>query len=319
MLIQSLKGVLCAGNISWDILVRPVNEFRWGTNTWVDEMIEDMGGNGSNTSYVLGRLGVPARTLGMVGRDERGDKLIAKLAGAGVDTAHIARGQGPTTTTICVVNSQANRLFMQRLGSSLEAFAEATVFEGGVVAGVSHYHQANLFSVPNLRRHSAAQMRRARYAGLTTSLDTGWATDGRWMETLETSLPLTDLLFVNEEEAHMITGRHDPAGIASTLRAHGATDIIVKLGARGCVVFAGAEETAVEAFPVPIVDTTGAGDCFAGGFFAALYRGYDYVRAARYGNAAGALSVSRLGAVKGIAGWDEMERWISTHSSGARE
>ncbi len=311
MSLRSLQGILCAGNICWDILVRPVDEFQWGTNTWVDELVEDMGGNGSNTSYVLGALGVPVRTLGMVGHDERGDKLIAKLEGVGADTAGILRSVGPTTTTICVVNSRADRLFMQRLGSSLEAFAEPASFEGSAAAGFSHYHQANLFSLPNLRRNVGERMRRAREAGLSTSLDTGWATDGRWMETLSPALPYTDLLFVNEDEARMLTGHTEAGLIAQALRNEGATDLIVKLGRRGCVVFQGGEATAVDAFEVKMVDTTGAGDCFAAGFFAALYRGYGYTEAARIGNAVGAISVCSLGAVTGIVGWEETLGWMA--------
>ncbi|MEZ5356038.1 MAG: carbohydrate kinase family protein [Bryobacteraceae bacterium] len=313
MAIGSITGILCAGNISWDILVRPVDEFQWGTSTWVESFVEDMGGNGSNTSYALARLGVPVKLLGMVGPDERGEKLIAKLRGAGVETSGVGRSEQPTTTTICVVNSRADRLFLQRLGSSLEAFVDPSPFDAAMTAGLSHYHQSNLFSLPNLRRNSEEQMRRARDAGLTTSLDTGWCTDGRWMETLAPALPHTDLLFVNEDEARMLTGEGDPERIAAALRARGATDVIVKLGARGCVVFVGDSATPVAPFAVELVDTTGAGDCFAAGFFAAVHRGYSYADAARVGNAVGAMSVSSLGAVTGIGDWEETARWMAGH------
>jgi sugar/nucleoside kinase (ribokinase family) len=309
--IAPLTGVLCAGNISHDILVRPVDRFEWGTNTWVDEYVEDMGGNGSNTSYVLAKLGVPVRLLGMTGPDTRGNELRAKLADAGVDIAFIGTSQQPTTTTICVVNSQADRLFFQRVGSSNEAFTEPTVFAGKILDGISHYHQANLYSLPNLRRNSAAQMRGAREAGLTTSLDTGCATDGRWIEVLAPALPYTDLLFVNREEARMLTGSDDPPAIASRLRDHGATDIIVKLGAQGCVLFIGSECAMAPGFPVEVVDTTGAGDNFAAGFFAALYHGVEYREAARIANAVGALSVTKLGAVSAAGSWEQLLEWIS--------
>ena len=69
MEIPRVTGVILAGNITQDILVRPVDEFRWGTTTWVDEFVEDMGGNASNCAFALALLGVPARLLGMVGND----------------------------------------------------------------------------------------------------------------------------------------------------------------------------------------------------------------------------------------------------------
>lgn len=307
--------MICAGNICHDILVRPVNEFRWGTNTWVDEMIEDMGGNGSNTAYTLARLGVPARLLGLVGREERGDRVLAKLTGAGVDVSRVGRSSEPTTTTICVANADGDRLFFQQIGASREAFAEPTDFTPELCLGFSHYHQANLYSLPNLRRNPDEPMRRARQAGLTVSVDTGWAADGRWIEVLAPALPYTDLLFVNEDEARMLTGHTEPAAIARALRDHGATDIALKLGGRGSVVFTGEERIECAPFAVKAVDTTGAGDNYAAGFLAALYRGMSLAEAGRMGNAAGAVSVTQLGAVRAARSWDELREWMQEQQS----
>jgi sugar/nucleoside kinase (ribokinase family) len=308
--LDRVTGVLCAGNISHDILLRPVNEFNWGTSTWVDELVEDMGGNGSNTSYAMARLGVPVKLMGMVGRDERGEGLLRKLTGAGVDVSAVERSAGPTTTTVCVTNSTGNRLFLQLPGSSLEAFAEPAVFSAALCDGASHYHQANLYSLANLRKHSAETMRRAHDAGLTVSVDTGWAADGRWMEVLEPALPYTDLLFVNEEESLMLTGHSEPDRIAQTLRDRGATDIALKLGGRGSLLFRGSERIECAPFTVAAVDTTGAGDNFAAGFLAALYRGLSYAEAGAVANATGAISVTMLGAVRAAKTWEETLAWM---------
>lgn len=312
MALGAVTGVICAGNISHDILVRPVDEFRWGTNTWVDEYVEDMGGNGSNTSFALATLGVPVRLLGLVGRDDKGDGVLAKLHSVQVETRYVGRSSEPTTTTICVTNSSGDRLFFQRVGASLEAFATPTEFTPDVCAGFSHYHQANLYSLPNLRNNPSEPMRRARAAGLTVSVDTGWAADGRWIEVLAPALPFTDLLFVNEDEAFMLTGSRDPGEIARILRAHGASDIALKLGGRGSVLFHGPDRLTAPAFPVRVVDTTGAGDCFAAGFLAALHRGLGYREALSFANAVGALAVETLGAVRGVRPWDETRAWMDT-------
>ena len=316
MPVGQLRGVLCAGNISHDILVRPVDEFRWGTNTWVEEYLEDMGGNGSNTSFVLATLGVPVRLLGLVGHDDKGDGVLRKLVGAGVDVSLVGRTSEPTTTTICVANSQGDRLFFQRVGASLEAFREPTRFTPELCHGLSHYHQANLYSLPNLRQNPAEPMKRARAAGLTVSVDTGWAADGRWIEVLSPCLPHTDLLFVNEDEAFMLTGSRDPGEIARVLRGHGATGIALKLGHRGCVIFTGSGCFAIPAYRANAVDTTGAGDNFAAGFLAALFHGLAYPEAARVACAAGAVAVETLGAVRGARGWPELRGWMAERAAG---
>ena len=66
------------------------------------------------------------------------------------------------------------------------------------------------------------------------------------------------------------------------------------------------------AFDVEVLDTTGAGDCFAGAFLAAFQRGCTIWEAARMANAAGALSVRRVGAVGGILSWDETHDWMES-------
>ena len=59
------------------------------------------------------------------------------------------------------------------------------------------------------------------------------------------------------------------------------------------------------------VDTTGAGDCFAGAFFAALHRGMNLVEAARMGNALGAMVVARVGATAGVTDWEQTVRFAA--------
>jgi sugar/nucleoside kinase (ribokinase family) len=298
-------AVLVAGNISHDILVRPVEEFRWGASNWVEQFQEDMGGNGSNTAYAMARMGLQARLLGKVGADGRGDGVLAKLNGAGVDTRWVERSVDTTTTTVVVMNRAGDRQFIQYIGASKEVFVEPFVFSPPVIEGMTHYHQANIFALPNLRRHGGEQMKRAKEAGLATSIDTGWATDGKWVETLRPAFPYCDLLFVNEDEARATTGRDEPAAMAAGLRELGAGDIVLKLGARGCMVFEGSETTHVPGYAVEAVDTTGAGDCFGGAFFAALQRGMNLVEAARVANAMGAMVVSRIGATTGVTDWEQ--------------
>lgn len=305
------EAVLVAGNISHDILVRPVEEFRWGTSNWVEQFQEDMGGNGSNTAYAMARMGVGARLLGKVGADGRGDGILAKLNGAGVDTQWVERAVDSTTTTVVIMNRAGDRQFIQYVGAAKEVFVEPFSFPAPVVARMTHYHQANIFALPNLRKHGGEQMRRAKEAGLATSIDTGWATDGKWVETLAPAFPYCDLLFVNEDEARATTGREEPEGMVEGLRALGAGAIVLKLGARGCVVYEDGASTHVPAFTVDVVDTTGAGDCFAGAFFAALHRGMSLVEAARVGNAMGAMVVSRLGATTGVTDWEQTLRFAA--------
>jgi len=306
-----LGGVLIAGNLVHDVVVRPVESLAWNTTAWVDSIEQHMGGNGANTSYALGILGAPVRLLTTVGRDSPADLWLARLAGVGVDVSAVVRSPAPTAATVALVNSRGDRFFLHRAGASREAFGVPIEFSPELAGGFSHFHLANPFALPHMRRHAGEVLQRARAAGMTTSLDTGWDHSGRWLEDLGPCLPETDLLFPNTEEACHLAGLEDVAAAAARLRELGAGSVIVKLGAAGCEVFTAEGRLHVPAFQVEPRDTTGAGDCFVGAFLAALHRGRDWREAARFANAVAALSVERLGATTGLRSFEETEAWMA--------
>src|SRR3982751_253750 len=181
MRISHVSGVLCCGNICHDIPVWPVDEFKWGTTTFVTNLETGIGGNGANTSYTLGLLGCPVKVFGIVGRDWQGDSLVAILQNAGVDTSAVERADAPTNSTVCVVNSTGERLFLHRLGASSNMSAQSLNITTQA-ATYSHFNRANFFPLPDIRKHACDILAGARAAGMTTSLDTGWDGMGRWME-----------------------------------------------------------------------------------------------------------------------------------------
>ncbi|MFQ6604763.1 MAG: PfkB family carbohydrate kinase [Fidelibacterota bacterium] len=121
-----------------------------------------------------------------------------------------------------------------------------------------------------------------------------------WIETtpreLEQVLARTDILLINESEAALLTGTEDLPKAAQALRERGPDTVVIKLGSQGTVV-AGAE-TAVRigVYPVSqVVDTTGAGDTFGGGFVSALARGMDLGEALINGAAWASFCVEAFG------------------------
>ena len=306
-----MSGLLCYGNMVMDILVRPVDRIAWNTTTWVEAVEQHMGGNGANTSYAAAVCGAAVRLVSVAGRDAFGDRLLSELAGVGIDVAHVRRTEGPTAATVALVNSAGDRLFLHRIGEGAEAF-DPPESDSAISEGMSRFHLANLFSLPGLRRRGSEILRGARGAGLATSVDTGWDSEDRWIEDLAPCLPWTDLLFVNQDEALRLGGAPDIRDAARRLREAGARTVVVKLGAQGCAVFGEEDELRSPAFEVEVVDTTGAGDCFAGAFLAALERGSGLAEAARFSNATAALSVQRLGATAGLRSWDETCAWMET-------
>jgi sugar/nucleoside kinase (ribokinase family) len=304
------QGVLCAGSINYDIVVRPVEAPQWGTTTFVETVDFQLGGNGANTTVALATLGVPARLVGALGDDEPGRYLLGRLDNAGVDVSAVASLAEPTSATIVMINGEGNRKFLNRPGTSGAVFSAPVEFGEGLTAGMGHFHIASFFILPHLRKTAPEMLRRARAAGLRTSLDTTWDPLGEWMKALGPCLEHLDLLFLNEDEARMATGSGDPGVAARVVREQGVRTAVMKLGARGCAIYGADAEVRVPPFEVNCVDTTGAGDCFVAGFLSVLMRGGTLEEAARMGNAVGALVVEKVGAVTGLRGLKETLEWM---------
>ncbi|MBX9603124.1 MAG: carbohydrate kinase family protein [Bryobacteraceae bacterium] len=305
-----MSGILCAGNAAWDTLVRPVDEIRWGVSVWVDRIEAGLGGNGANTAYTAAKLGAPAAFWGSIGEDEAGARIVQCLHSAGVILDYVRRSALPSAATVALVGTGGKRSFLHAPGASLEAYSPPEP----VPDGFSHLHVANVFSVPGLRRAAPAMLAAARSRGWTTSVDTGWDSKGEWLAVLAPCLPLADFLFVNEMEACHLTNLEDSAEAARRLLEAGAACVILKRGEAGCDVIEPGGVLRMNGLPVEVMDTTGAGDCFAGGFLAARWRGLPHSDCARFANAVGALSVTALGATAGVRSWQETSAWLRRSS-----
>ena len=181
-LIPAPRRFICAGNLVMDILVRPVEEIRFGQTQWVDSIEQHMGGNGANTSYTLGKLGAPVQLHGWVGQDAFGAEISARLLGAGVELSPLTSSESEgTASTVVLVRAGGDRAFLHRPGVSREAFPEPLAF---APQPGTHFHLANLFALPKLRQTAVETLRAARAAGCSTSLDTGWDARSEWLGVL---------------------------------------------------------------------------------------------------------------------------------------
>jgi sugar/nucleoside kinase (ribokinase family) len=303
-------GVLCCGNIVFDTLVRPApNETHWHTSLWVDSIEQQIGGNGANTAIAIARLGVPARLAGRVGKDANGERVLAILRTSGVDISFVDQAEDPTSASVALVRADGARALLHCPGVSRSVFNPPPALEGPLSAGCRFLHIGNPFGVPGLRANGPAMLKQAHELGLRTSIDGGWDSRGEWLRALAPSLAETDLLFVNHDEARELTGHTDPVRQAEILQQAGASAVVIKWGAEGCAVFENTRQFHSPGFPVEVRDTTGAGDCFAGGFLAGLARGMDFPDAARLANAVGARSVTAVGSITGLLGFEETLAW----------
>jgi len=295
--------VVCLGILVADVIARPVDELPHGAVSLMDDISVHGGGCALNTATGLSRLGLSALVVGKVGEDTLGDFVIGLLAERGLETRGVLRDPAvPTSATVVLVDRAGERSFLHLPGANGALGAEELAPE--IFAGRA-LHVAGALVMPALDgAPTAGLLAEAQRRGVHTSLDTVYDATGHW-ERVQPCLPHLDLLMASLAEAQGISGEQEPASAAAWFRDRGVAEVALKLGPDGCYV-AGAEfEGDVPAFPVHVVDGTGAGDAFAAGVIYGRLAGWPLVDAARLANAAGALATTAVGATEGLLDLDE--------------
>ena len=295
--------VVLAGAAIIDVPVVPVDAsvFTRGS-TPTGRIILTSGGDAMNEALVLSRLGRRVRLVSRIGKDFAGAQLKHICAEAGMDMRYMAEVDGlDTGVNVVLVGSDGERRFLTNPHGSLRAL-QAQDITPQALDGAKIFCFASIFVFPRITPQQLAHMFcMAREQGLLVCADMTSPKRQETVSDLAPALRQLDYFFANEEEARQITGLTDAADMAQVLLETGARHVIIKCGARGCLI---ADHTGIQQIPAcpdtDCIDTTGAGDSFAAGFLSALLDGRDFADCARYANACAALSVEAVGASTGV-------------------
>jgi sugar/nucleoside kinase (ribokinase family) len=307
-----VKRVLCVGEINVDIVLQGYSEFPIpGKEVLVRDFAMVLGSATAIMAMGLARLGTPVAFVGKVGEDVWGRHCLDDMASRGIDLSRVVRGDGLKTGVTVSITHPADRALVTYLGA-ISALTGADVPEAAM-AGCSHLHASSFFFQEGLRPDFPDLFARARRAGLTTSLDTGYDPSGQWDAGLRETLRETDLFFPNEVELAALTGTADPAQGLRRLK-NGRTRVVAKLGLQGAMALDGDRLVHVPAYRVEAVDTTGAGDSFNAGFLHRWLEGAALVDCLRLGAACGALSTRGLGGTVAQATLAEAEALVRSRA-----
>ncbi|WXG44859.1 MAG: carbohydrate kinase family protein [Promethearchaeati archaeon SRVP18_Atabeyarchaeia-1] len=284
--------VVALGDANIDICMIGGGPPRPGHETLVQDMVISPAGSTGYFSMAISKLGDECRFVGRLGGDYFGRYVLDKMKSFGITTNYVRIDPDvPTGVTVSVVSEGGERALVSYLGPT-ELFNMADIDERALM-GARHLHIGGLPLLKALQPSVPVLFMRARKAGMTTSLDTGWDPSGRW--DINEALQWVDIFLPNEEEVEAITNEKNIGRAASKLLAKGPSTIVIKRGALGCTVANRERSVDVPAFKVNPVDTTGAGDAFDAGFIFGFLRGKPLLECAEYGNAAGALKTLKPG------------------------
>ena len=275
-----MKGtVLCAGMMTCDSYYYDLSRDALALpNSVCTKVRMSAGGDATNVSIDLARMGIRTRIAGLIGEDFHGDGILKTVREAGVDTSFVTRRENVTTTmTLILYTDEAvdasDRHCIRNQGGNSLLTAEDVPEEA--FDGADHLHYGSFGPLTSLDGESGAKLlARARAKGLTTSLDTKGL--GRDLAKLELMLPYVDYFLPNIEEAADLTGLSEPSAIRDYFLSRGVGCLCLTMAEKGVYLADRKEEIHLPALirdQSAIVDIMGAGDAFCAGMIAATLLG----------------------------------------------
>jgi len=291
-----MSAIVVLGSANLDLVVRQPRLPRPGETMFGSDFTTVPGGKGLNQAVAAARAGGDVGFLGAVGRDAFGEQLRRCLQDDGVDTGGLAEVDAPTGTAHIAV---------------LDGGENAIVVVSGANAAITSLDAGSQRRIESAR-YLVAQLERpigligeafvvARGLGIQTVL-----TPAPVQPVDHALLQLVDVLVPNAQEACELAGLADETEAAIAL-SRTAGLVVMTRGARGALVARdGVVVVEVPPREVVAVDTTGAGDTFAGVLVARLAGGADLDAALEAATVAASISVTRPGATTSMPTWDEI-------------
>jgi sugar/nucleoside kinase (ribokinase family) len=277
---------------------------RFGEESKTDSFLVAPGGGLATTAIAASRLGTVTGVITRVGADAKYLPTWNQFAQEKVDIAACEYHKNlPTALTVCIAY-KADRMMVthEPINKRLEDLLDNQAVRSKL--GQSrHVHLACA-----LRRPAKwlPLLRGLRERGVTISADFGWNPDIS-VNQLISIIRHCDFIFPNEHEARAITGTKTPLSALEKLQDWVRVPV-VKLGAKGSLLIADGKVYRQPALLLPLVDATGVGDAFNGGFLHAFLHGSGWDDCLRAGNLCGSMAGTRAGGSQGLPAPREYER-----------
>lgn len=309
----------------------------------VSGRLEDMGsfakyvgGSPTNTAIGAARLGLKVGLITRVGDDHMGRFIKEELAREGVDVSAVVSDPERLTALVLLgIRDQARfPLIFYRENCADMALCAADIRTAYVQSAAALLLSGTHLSQPTVFEASMAAARAIKASGgrvifdidyrpvlwgLTTKAngEDRFVPSLRVTHELQRVLPWCDLIVGTEEELRILGGSSDTLEALRTIRSLCGALLVCKLGAEGCVAFPAAipaslsEGIVGKGFPIEVFNVLGAGDAFMAGFLRGWLKNEPIAQCCTWGNACGAIVVSRHGCAPAEPTWQELKLYLS--------
>ena len=306
-----MKNISIIGAGVVDVLVGAVDEKIFARSSTPADFVKiSFGGDALNEAIVLSRLGKKVQWISKVGDDDAGRRILNYATENGLDTSSVkVEANLETGVNIVLVDGSGERHFLTNPRSSLRKLSAEDILPH--VDGMADIVcLASMFVSPLLDIAATEKIfKLIKSKPRILAFDATRAKNGETLKDLSASLSCADYFFPNEAELATLTGEADVYKNIEALLSFGLKCAVVKRGGRGCVITTKDKRFEIPACRVEkVLDTTGAGDCFAAGFLYALSEGRSLEECGRFACATAACSVEEVGAVTGVTSLEKILR-----------
>lgn len=288
------KKLLVVGELNIDLILNNIQGFpQIGTEIIADSMNFTLGSSSAIMASNISAMGVPTSFCGTIGTDDFGDYVLKQLKLKNVDTQFIQKVAEEKTGITIVMNYEQDRANVTYCGAMDHLTIQKIPWDQ--LNQFQHFHLSNYFIQKGLKYDLTKIFRKAKEAGLSTSLDLQWDPENKWDFDYKSCLPFVDVFLPNEAELLALTQQNDIENALEELIPY--TNIIaLKLGEKGGMVISG--NTRLEEKPFlnkGFKDAIGAGDSFNAGFIQKYIQGAPLNECLLNANLMGSLSTTQSG------------------------
>lgn len=276
-------------------------------------------GSEANVAVAATRMGLLTGIVSRVGNDEFGKCITSALRGEGVDVSHVQVDNRGFTGVYFIQRDYPvpgkSKVFYYRAGSSCSRLGPQDLDDNYVanskllyLTGITPALSKSCLSV------CMKALQIARREGLKIAFDTNirpilWSNQNP-RTTILPILREADVVFTDAFDLERLMGQQPPDDAAKELVSEGASCVVLKRGAGETTLFSRNHTLVQRHFDVPVVDSIGAGDAFAGVFISGYLKGWDLRRCLKAASVAGALTVTGRGDQEYAPSEEEIEEFL---------
>jgi sugar/nucleoside kinase (ribokinase family) len=276
------------------------------------ELSITLGSSSAIFAHNLSLLGNKVGFSSCIGSDPFGEICIQRLAASGVDLSRVRRLAGKTTGLTIILPQRQQRYIFTYPGTMYDLSEKD--LDLSYVFDAKHLHVSSYFLQKAIRPRLIDIFRKAKEAGLTTSLDTNDDPEDRWPADVQLLLKYVDILLPNEREACKLAQVGD-ATRAEEILSQKVPMLVIKRGPQGALARVGKEKYSAYPPMVNVTDVVGAGDSFDAGFVHQFIRGAKIEECMKFANIAGALSATRAGGTEAFRDAKHRQEFLGKHAA----